>query len=71
MRGSRPTSYVSCTRGLHTYIFTDAFIHAQANYQLSELVASDCYAEWIAIVATFTIDSFNHWQEHTYICTHV
>ena len=34
----------------------------KANYQLSELVASDCYAEWIAIIATFTIDSFNHWQ---------
>lgn len=34
----------------------------KANYQLSELVASDAYAEWISIVATFTIDSFNHWQ---------
>ena len=34
----------------------------KANYQLSELVASDGYAEWISIVATFTIDSFNHWQ---------
>ena len=34
----------------------------KANYQLSELVASDSYREWISIVATFTIDSFNHWQ---------
>ena len=32
------------------------------NEQLSELVASDGYAEWISIVATFTIDSFHHWQ---------
>ena len=34
----------------------------KANYQLSELVASEAYGEWISIVATFTIDSFNHWQ---------
>ena len=56
---------------IYIYVYPCVFVYAQANYQLSELVASDCYAEWIAIVATFTIDSFNHWQEHTYICTHV
>jgi len=34
----------------------------KANYQLSELVQADCYREWISLVATFTIDSFKHWQ---------
>ena len=23
---------------------------------------ADCYREWIVLVATFTIDSFKHWQ---------
>mmetsp|Transcript_7505 Transcript_7505/g.12746 ORF Transcript_7505/g.12746 Transcript_7505/m.12746 type:complete len:1077 (-) Transcript_7505:234-3464(-) len=34
----------------------------KANYQLSELVQADTYREWIQLVATFTIDSFKHWQ---------
>ncbi|KAJ1634366.1 armadillo-type protein [Pavlovales sp. CCMP2436] len=34
----------------------------KANYQLGELVVADQYDEWIELVATFTIDSFQHWQ---------
>ena len=34
----------------------------KANYQLFELVQVDCYSDWIATVAAFTIDSFKHWQ---------
>ena len=34
--------------------------HSQANFQLSEVVQCDNYPEWIAIVATFTVDSFKH-----------
>jgi len=34
----------------------------KANYQLSELVQSECYRDWISLVASFTIDSFTHWQ---------
>ena len=34
----------------------------KANYQLSELVQADCYAEWLDAVAKFTIESFFHWQ---------
>ena len=30
----------------------------KANFQLSELVQCANYAEWIAMVATFTVDSF-------------
>ena len=30
----------------------------KANFQLSELVQCSNYAEWIAMVATFTVDSF-------------
>jgi exportin-7 len=34
----------------------------KANFQLSELVQSPNYAEWIAMVANFTVDSFKHWE---------
>lgn len=34
----------------------------KANYQLGELVLADKYAQWIELVAAFTIDSFQHWQ---------
>ena len=34
----------------------------KSNYQLSELVQADGYSEWISLVATFTMDSFKHWQ---------
>ena len=34
----------------------------KANFQLSELVVCSHYAEWIAMVATFTVDSFKHWE---------
>lgn len=34
----------------------------KANFQLSELVQCEKYAEWIAMVATFTVDSFKHWE---------
>eukprot|EP00756_Hemistasia_phaeocysticola_P065332 Hpha_TRINITY_DN8483_c0_g1::TRINITY_DN8483_c0_g1_i1::g.34687::m.34687/K18460/XPO7, EXP7; exportin-7 len=32
------------------------------NYQLSELVAADYYAEWLRLTAEFSVDSFVHWQ---------
>lgn len=34
----------------------------KANFQLSELVTCAPYADWIALVATFTVDSFKHWE---------
>ena len=34
----------------------------KANFQLSELVQCSDYAEWIAMVANFTVDSFKHWE---------
>lgn len=34
----------------------------KTNYQLSELVGLDSYAEWISLVAEFTVDSLNSWQ---------
>lgn len=34
----------------------------KANFQLSELVQCDDYKAWIALVATFTVDSFKHWE---------
>lgn len=34
----------------------------KANFQLAELVTCAPYAEWIALVATFTVDSFKHWE---------
>ena len=34
----------------------------KANFQLSELVVCAGYAEWIAMVANFTVDSFKHWE---------
>mmetsp|Transcript_23338 Transcript_23338/g.78457 ORF Transcript_23338/g.78457 Transcript_23338/m.78457 type:complete len:1080 (-) Transcript_23338:139-3378(-) len=34
----------------------------KANFQLGELVVAECYSDWIDLVASFTIDSFQHWQ---------
>ena len=34
----------------------------KANFQLAELVQCANYAEWISMVASFTIDSFKHWE---------
>ena len=34
----------------------------KSNFQLSELVKAEHYLDWISLVATFTIDSFKHWQ---------
>jgi hypothetical protein len=34
----------------------------KTNYQLSELVAADCYAEWVSLVAQATVDSLSAWQ---------
>ncbi|KAL4534670.1 hypothetical protein Ndes2526A_g05549 [Nannochloris sp. 'desiccata'] len=34
----------------------------KTNYQLSELVGLEAYAEWINLVANFTVDSLNSWQ---------
>ena len=34
----------------------------KTNYQLNEIVAVDCYAEWINFVAQFTIQSLRSWQ---------
>ncbi|KAL1520643.1 hypothetical protein AB1Y20_022216 [Prymnesium parvum] len=34
----------------------------KGSFQLSELVQVGEYAEWIASVAAFTVDSFKHWQ---------
>jgi len=34
----------------------------KANFQLSELVQCEDYKDWIAMVATFTVDSFKHWE---------
>jgi exportin-7 len=34
----------------------------KSNYQLSELVRTDGYQEWIDLVAKFTINSFQQWQ---------
>ena len=34
----------------------------KSNFQLSELVTCAPYEDWIRIVATFTVDSFKHWE---------
>lgn len=34
----------------------------KTNYQLSELVAVDCYGEWIQLVSELTIESLKSWQ---------
>jgi hypothetical protein len=34
----------------------------KTNYQLSELVAAECYAEWVSLVAQATVDSLSAWQ---------
>merc|ERR1719383_463398 len=34
----------------------------KTNYQLGEIVAVDCYPEWIALVAKLTVSSLQSWQ---------
>lgn len=35
---------------------------SRSSLQLSELVQCEDYKDWIAMVATFTVDSFKHWE---------
>eukprot|EP00026_Physarum_polycephalum_P001451 Phypoly_transcript_01453.p1 GENE.Phypoly_transcript_01453~~Phypoly_transcript_01453.p1 ORF type:complete len:1056 (-),score=108.05 Phypoly_transcript_01453:168-3335(-) len=34
----------------------------KSNYQLSHIIAVDCYAEWISLAADFTIKSIQSWE---------
>ncbi len=39
----------------------------KSNYQLNQLLAVDCYVEWVNLVAEFTIKSIQSWEVSIFI----
>lgn len=60
------TANVGLNENSNHHGFCRLLARLKSNYQLNQLLAVDCYVEWIKLVADFTIKSIQSWEVQWY-----